>query len=219
MDRRAWSRDLKENAGASLVIAGEEQPASVHALAHAMNQALGNVGKTVVYTDPVEAAPQNQLEALKQLVDEMDKGLVDVLVILGGNPVFARARRPRVRQARSPRSALRVYWTLYDDETAELCHWNVPATHPLETWSDARAYDGTVTILQPLIAPLYEGKSAHELLATLFGAQGEQTSYDIVRETYATDRDKASTRALLATLRSTTASSKGRAAGAKTVTR
>jgi MoCo/4Fe-4S cofactor protein with predicted Tat translocation signal len=187
----ALVRDLKKNAGESLVIAGEEQPASVHLLAHAMNQALDNVGKTVVYTESVEAAPQNQLEALEQLVDEMDKGLVDVLVILGGNPVFA-APADLEFGKRLSKVGLRVYWTLHNDETADLCHWNVPATHPLETWSDARAYDGTITILQPLIAPLYEGKSAHELLNTLFGAQGDQTSYDLVRETYAADKDKAS---------------------------
>jgi MoCo/4Fe-4S cofactor protein with predicted Tat translocation signal len=187
----ALARDLQKNAGASLVIAGEEQPASVHLLAHAMNQSLGNVGKTVIYTEPVEAAPQNQLEELRQLVDEMDKGLVDVLLIFGGNPVFT-APADLEFAKRLSKVGLRVYWTLYDDETAEICHWTIPATHPLETWSDARAYDGTVTILQPLIAPLYEGKSAHEVLAALFGAQGAQTSYDLVRETYAASKDKAS---------------------------
>ena len=181
-------RDLKANAGACLVVAGEQQPASVHALAHAMNHALGNVGKTVVHTDPVEAAPQNQLEALEQLVDEIDKGLVDVLVILGGNPVFA-APADLEFGKRLTKVGLRIYWTLYEDETFDLCHWNVPATHPLETWSDARAYDGTVTILQPLIEPLYEGKSAHELIDALFGTEGEQTSHDIVRASYAKGRD------------------------------
>jgi MoCo/4Fe-4S cofactor protein with predicted Tat translocation signal len=207
--------DLKKHVGESLVIAGEEQPASVHLLAHAMNQALGNVGKTVVYTEPVEAAPQNQLEALRQLVDDMDKGLVDLLVIFGGNPVFA-APADLEFGKRLSKVGLRVYWTLYEDETAELCHWSVPATHPLETWSDARAYDGTITILQPLIAPLYEGKSAHELMATLFAAQGDQTSYDLVRETYGADRDKASLeRFWRRSLHDGTV--KGSAVGAKTV--
>jgi molybdopterin-containing oxidoreductase family iron-sulfur binding subunit len=180
--------DLKANAGACLVVAGEQQPASVHVLAHAMNHALGNVGKTVVHTDPVEAAPQNQLEALRQLAEEMDKGLVDVLLILGGNPVFA-APADFEFGKRLMKVGLRIYWTLYEDETFDLCHWNVPATHPLETWSDARAYDGTVTILQPLIEPLYEGKSAHELIDALFGTEGEQTSHDIVRASYAKGRD------------------------------
>src|SRR5262245_9015224 len=155
-----------------------------------MNHALGNVGKTVIHTDPVEAAPQNQLEALRQLCEEMDKELVDVLVILGGNPVFA-APADLEFGNRLMKVGLRIYWTLYEDETFELCHWNVPATHPLETWSDARAYDGTVTILQPLIEPLYEGKSSHELIDALFGTEGEQTSHDIVRATYAKGRDPA----------------------------
>jgi MoCo/4Fe-4S cofactor protein with predicted Tat translocation signal len=186
----ALARDLKANPGASLVIAGEEQPAWLHALAHAMNQTLGNVGKTVVYTDPVEAAPQNQLAALTQLVTEMDQGLVDVLLIFGGNPVYS-APADLEFGRRLSKVGVRVYWTLYDDETADLCHWNIPATHPLETWSDARAHDGTVTIMQPLIEPLYECKSAHEVIAALFGKQGEQTSHDIVRETYAADLDKA----------------------------
>jgi molybdopterin-containing oxidoreductase family iron-sulfur binding subunit len=183
-------RDLKANAGACLVLAGEQQPASVHALAHAMNHTLGNVGKTVVHTDPVEVAPQHQLEALTELGEDIDKGLVDVLVILGGNPVFT-APADLEFGKRLAKVGLRVYWTPYEDETSEICHWNVPATHSLESWSDARAYDGTVTILQPLIEPLYEGKSAHELIDALFGTEGAQSSYDIVRATYAKDRDPA----------------------------
>ena len=186
----ALTRELKANPGASLVLAGDEQPAWLHALAHAMNQALGNVGKTVVYTEPVEAAPQNQLAALSELVGEMDQGLVDVLLIFGGNPVYS-APADLEFGKRLFQVGVRAYWTLYDDETADLCHWNIPATHPLETWSDARAHDGTVTIMQPLIEPLYDCKSAHEVIAALFGKQGEQTSHDIVRETYAADLDKA----------------------------
>ncbi len=182
--------DLEKHAGASLVLAGEEQPAAVHALAHAMNHALGNVGKTVVYTEPVEAEPQNQLGGLKRLADEIDEGLVDVLVVLGGNPVFT-APADLEFAKRLDKVALRIYWGLHEDETAALCHWHVPAAHSLETWSDARAYDGTVTILQPLIEPLYEGKSAHELLAALFGSEGEKTSHDLVRETYAGDKNQA----------------------------
>ncbi len=183
-------RDLKANAGACLVLAGEQQPAAVHALAHAMNHALGNVGKTVIHTASVEAAPQDQLAALKQLCAEIDEGLVDVLVICAGNPVFT-APADLEFGKRLAKVGLRIYWTPYEDETSELCHWNVPATHPLESWSDARAYDGTVTILQPLIDPLYEGKSAHELIDALFGTEGEQSSHDIVRASYAKGRDPA----------------------------
>jgi molybdopterin-containing oxidoreductase family iron-sulfur binding subunit len=186
----ALVRDLKANSGASLVLAGEEQPAHVHALAHAMNQTLGNVGKTVVYSEPVEVEPQNQIASLKRLAEEMEAGLVDVLVILGVNPVFT-APADLEFAKRLDKVAVRVYWSPYADETAALCHWHVPAAHPLETWSDARAYDGTVTIMQPLIAPFYEGKSAHELIVALFGSEGEKTSHDLVRATYAAGKEPA----------------------------
>jgi molybdopterin-containing oxidoreductase family iron-sulfur binding subunit len=185
----AVAADLKQSAGASIVIAGDEQPPVVHALAHAMNQALGNVGKTVVYTDPVEAAPQNQLEAIKTLVGEMSSGAVDLLLIFGGNPVYSAPADLEFGKALD-KVATRAYWSSHADETAELCHWHVPATHPLETWSDARAYDGTITIQQPLIEPLYEGRSAHEVVEALFGREGEKTSHDIVRETHAKGADK-----------------------------
>lgn len=172
--------DLQKQRGASLVIAGEQQPPLVHALAHAMNHALGNVGTTVFYTDPVEARSVDQMGSLRELVADMQAGLVDLLVILGGNPVYQAPAELRFSEHLS-KVKLRVHLGLYEDETAELCHWHIPETHYLETWSDARAFDGTVTIMQPLIAPLYGGKSAHELLAALMG-QPDRSSYSIVRD-------------------------------------
>src|SRR5204863_1665767 len=74
--------DLQAHRGSSVVISGDHQPPTVHALAHAMNQALGNVGRTVVYTDPVDANPINQTESLKELVADMRAGKVDLLIIL-----------------------------------------------------------------------------------------------------------------------------------------
>ena len=172
--------DLQRQRGASLVIAGEQQPPLVHALAHAMNHALGNVGTTVFYTDPVEARPVDQMGSLRELVADMQAGLVDFLVILGGNPVYQAPAELRFSEHLS-KVKLRIHLGLYEDETAEFCHWHIPETHYLETWSDARAFDGTVTIMQPLIAPLYGGKSAHELLAALMGQPG-RSSYTIVRD-------------------------------------
>lgn len=172
--------DLQKQRGASLVIAGEQQPPLVHALAHAMNHALGNVGTTVFYTDPVEARAVDQMGSLRELVADMQAGLVDLLVILGGNPVYQAPAEFRFSEHLS-KVKLRVHLGLYEDETAELCHWHIPETHYLEAWSDARAFDGTVTIMQPLIAPLYGGKSAHELLAALMG-QPDRSSYSIVRD-------------------------------------
>ena len=133
-------------------------------LAHAMNQALGNVGKTVVYTEPVEAAPQNQLEALRAARRRDGQGARR----RAGDPRRQSrvhgARRPRVRRSASPRSACASTGRSTTTRPPSSATGTFRRRTPLETWSDARAYDGTVTILQPLIAPLYEGKSAHELL-------------------------------------------------------
>ncbi len=175
----AVASDIQRHRGASLVLAGEQQPPLVHALAHAMNDTLGNVGQTVVYTDPVEANPVDQTESLGELVTDMAAGEVDLLIMLGGNPVFTAPADLNFAEALTL-VGFRVHLSLYDDETSNWCHWHIPAAHYLESWGDARAYDGTVSIIQPLIEPLYQGKSAHTLLAALLG-QPNQASYDIVR--------------------------------------
>jgi MoCo/4Fe-4S cofactor protein with predicted Tat translocation signal len=182
----ALVRDLQKHRGAGIIVAGDQQPPVVHALAHAMNQALDNVGKTVIYTAPIVANPVDQSASLRQLVRDMETGSVKVLVMLGGNPVFTAPVDLRFAEhlAKVP---LRVHSSLYDDETSAYCHWHIPETHYLESWSDARAYDGTVTILQPLIAPLYRGKSSHEVLAALLGGFGD-TTYDIVRNYWKTQK-------------------------------
>jgi molybdopterin-containing oxidoreductase family iron-sulfur binding subunit len=177
----ALARDLQKNKGASVMIAGDHQTPATHALAHAMNAALGNVGRTVVYTDPVNAHPVNQTESLRDLVSDMHAGKVDLLVIMGGNPVYdAPSDLGFADTLKNSNIALRVHHGLYRNETAELCHWSVNEAHYLESWSDGRAYDGTVSIVQPLIAPLYGGKSVHEMLSTLMGVS-DASGYDIVR--------------------------------------
>ncbi|HTY42209.1 MAG TPA: TAT-variant-translocated molybdopterin oxidoreductase [Thermoanaerobaculia bacterium] len=178
----AVAADLKAHRGSSLVVAGETQPPSVHALAHAMNEALGNVGKTVAYVAPAAAAPADQTAALRALVADMNAGKVTTLVIVDGNPVYDAPADLEFARALE-KVGLRIHLSLYDDETSRHCHWHVAAAHPLETWSDARAEDGTVTILQPLIAPLFSGKSAHELLAA-FSDQPERTGHDIVKDSW-----------------------------------
>jgi len=175
----ALVRDLQKHRGASVVIAGDQQPPAVHALAHAMNQALDNVGKTVIYTDPIEANPVDQMASLRELVKDMESGSVRILLMLGGNPVYT-APVDLGFAEQLAKVPLRVHSGLYEDETSAYCHWHIPETHYLESWSDIRAYDGTATILQPLIAPLYSGKSSHEILGAVAGRAGE-TSYDIVR--------------------------------------
>jgi MoCo/4Fe-4S cofactor protein with predicted Tat translocation signal len=172
-------KDLQASRGRSVVVAGEYQPAAVHAIAQTMNQALGNVGTTVTYGAALEATPQEAL-SLADLITAIDAGSVQLLVILGGNPVFTAPVDFRFAEKLS-KVPLAVYHGLYVDETAYLCHWNVPETHPLESWGDARAYDGTVTLMQPLIAPLYEGRSAHELLGTFTSQSGRRT-LEIVKD-------------------------------------
>ena len=162
--------ELFDHRGSSALVVGDHQPPAVHALAHDINTRCGNVGKTVFYTDPIDANPINQIDSLKELVADMQGGKVDLLIILGGNPVYdAPADLNFADVLKGGKVPLRVHHGLYQDETAELCQWHVPATHELESWGDARAYDGTVSIIQPLIAPLYNGKSAIEFVALLSG--------------------------------------------------
>jgi molybdopterin-containing oxidoreductase family iron-sulfur binding subunit len=183
----AVARDLQKHRGASLVLAGEQQPPFVHALAHAMNHALGNIGNTVIYTDAVEAQPVNQTESLRELVSDMDAGKVEMLLMLGGNPVFNAPADLNFAEKIS-KVKTRVHLSLHEDETSELCHWHIPEAHVLETWSDARAFDGTASIIQPLIAPLYGGKSAHEVLAVFTGQAG-RSSHDLVRDYWKAQRN------------------------------
>src|SRR5205814_4204231 len=177
----AAGKDLQNRRGSSVVIAGDHQPPAVHALAHAINQALGNIGKTVFYTDPVLSNTDNQTDSLKELVGDMREGKVDLLFIIGGNPAYdAPADFGFADALKNTKIPLRVHLGLYQNETAELCHWHVNEADYLEAWGDTRAYDGTVSIVQPLIAPLYNGKSAHELLSLLAG-QAEATGYELVQ--------------------------------------
>src|SRR5215831_4370947 len=180
---RSWveplARDLQGHRGRSLVIAGDSQPPAVHALVHVMNQALGNAGATVVYAAPVEADQVDQTQSLTELARDMDAGQVDLLVIAGGNPVYDAPADLKFAE-RMSKVKTRVHLSLFRDETSELCHWHIPESHYLETWSDTRAYDGTVTVMQPLIAPLYESRSAHELMAALSG-RPQQSDHEIVR--------------------------------------
>jgi molybdopterin-containing oxidoreductase family iron-sulfur binding subunit len=172
--------DLRKHPGASIVIAGESQPPSVHALVHAINDALGNHGKTISFTEPVEFEPGNQVASLRQLSDEMASGAVEFLIILGGNPVFtAPANIEFSKKLR--RVPLTAHLSGEVNETSAVCQWHIPETHFLESWTDARAYDGTVSICQPLIAPLYNGISAHEMIAALT-VQPVTAAYDLVRD-------------------------------------
>ncbi len=172
-------KDLQAHHGAAVVIPGENQPPSVHALAHAMNQALGAVGNTVVYTDPVEAKPMDQMAALKELVNDMNAGNVDLLMIIGSNPVYDAPQDLHFADAMN-KVPLRVAHSLYKDETTQFCHWHINGTHYLEQWGDARAIDGTVSLIQPLISPLYDGRSEYEFIQLVAGGD-DIAGFDIVQ--------------------------------------
>ncbi|MBV9084376.1 MAG: 4Fe-4S dicluster domain-containing protein, partial [Acidobacteriaceae bacterium] len=172
----AVADDLKSARGRSVVIPGEYQPESVHLAAHAINAALGNVGETVLVLEGVEPDGTHSIE---ELTSDLNGGHVEVLVMIGVNPVYSTPAslnfKDAIRKAR-----LVVTLGQRFDETAMFSHWHVPEAHYLETWSDSRAFDGTVTIQQPLIQPLYNGKSAHEIVTILLG-KPDQTSHDIVK--------------------------------------
>ena len=181
-------RDLQASRGKSIVVAGPQQPPEVHVIAHELNAKLGNAGQTLEYIEPIEPNPVEQMESLGDLIKDMQAGAVDLLLIAGGNPVYtAPADLEFAKHLANVR--LRIHFSLYEDETSEVCHWHIPETHYLESWGDMRSDDGTTTIMQPLINPLYAGKSAYELLSAFLG-QPTRTTYEVLREAWGQGRDK-----------------------------
>ena len=191
---QAMARDLQANRGRSIVVAGDNQSPIVHALAATMNQTLGNVGTTVTYVEPFQPfADVSQIDQLRSLIQEIDNGAVKMLVIIGGNPAYNTPADLRLdinrfrvdaEDQEGRKVPLRVHLGLYQNETAEICHWHIPEKHYLESWGDARAYDGTVSIIQPIIQPLYDGKSANELAQLFFRENYDKRDYDIIKENW-----------------------------------
>lgn len=186
----AAARDLQAHRGRCLVLAGDRQPPVVHLLAHALNEHLGNVGKTVSYTAPIDARPGDRTQSLRELVEDLDRGQVELLVILGGNPVYTAPADLKFAE-RIEKAALRIHHSLYFNETSQHCQWNLPDAHYLEAWSDARTYDGTASIAQPLVEPLYQGRSVHEVAALLADLH-ETPGREIVRTYWRREREKRS---------------------------
>ena len=184
-DIQALVQDLRKCRGAGMVIAGESQPPEVHALAHAINATLGNVGTTVFYTEPADVLSIDHLQSLSELAHDMKSGSVDTLLILGGNPAYTAPADFGLREL-LPKIRRTVHLGTEYNETACVCTWHLPESHYLESWGDARAFDGTVSIVQPLIAPLYDTRSAHELLEAFSRQQPAHSDYDIVHEYWRT---------------------------------
>jgi molybdopterin-containing oxidoreductase family iron-sulfur binding subunit len=175
----AVAKDLEGNRGRCAVLAGDRQPESVHLLAHALNDRLGNAGQTVIHTAPVDGRPVDNAASLRELADDMGASRVRALIVLGGNPVFT-APADLGFTERMQTVPFRAHLSLYQDETSRQCHWHLPEAHYLESWGDTRAFDGTASIVQPLIEPLYQGRSAHDVLSLLAG-QLQTPAYDLVR--------------------------------------
>jgi molybdopterin-containing oxidoreductase family iron-sulfur binding subunit len=174
----ALSADLKAAGGRCVVIPGEQASPAVHAAAYALNSALGAVGKTVIYTETVNPMPSEQVADLKSLVADMNAGKVQWLVILGVNPIYSAPSDLNFQDAFA-KIPVTVHLGSHVDETGSIANWHINRAHYLESWSDARAYDGTISIIQPMIAPMYGGKSAHDVFQTLL-ENAQLSAYDVV---------------------------------------
>ncbi len=177
----ALAKDLLANRGTGLIVAGERQPAAVHAAVCALNTYLGNTGRTVSYYETKDAALPS-VSSLTSLVSAIQAGAIKTLVVLGGNPVFdAPADLDFVSaMAKVPQSIVLGHTV---DETSVKATWHIPRAHYLESWGDARAVGGTLSVVQPLILPLFGGRTPVEVLGLMAGGQN-RPGYDIVRETW-----------------------------------
>ncbi len=191
----ALAKDLKKSAGKSLVTVGPRQAPEVHALALAINQVLGNIGSTVQLMQPLTPT---QSEALKAFGSALNGGKISTLVVLGGNPAYTMPSDLTFTAGAKKVKTL-IHLGLEHDETAAMAHWCLPQAHYLEAWGDGRSSDGTASIQQPVIAPLYGGKSAQEVLAELAGL-GLSRGYDLVKnfwlQSFTGDKEKAWKKAL-----------------------
>ena len=175
------AKDLAGHRGKGLVVAGAGQPPEVHAAVLALNATLSNLGETVTLHEPVDAALPDR-RALSDLVEAMRAGSVSTLVVLGGNPVYDAPADLEFASAMG-KVATSIALTAAVDETAQKATWHVPRAHFLEAWGDARAIDGTAGIVQPLILPLFGGRSDIEVVS-LLATGAEAPGYDLVRETW-----------------------------------
>jgi molybdopterin-containing oxidoreductase family iron-sulfur binding subunit len=178
----ALAKDLLANRGKGVIVAGDRQPPAVHAAVCALNTHLGNTGTTVTYYETRDAALPSA-GSLASLVAAMNGGTVQTLVVLGGNPVFDAPADLDFASAlaKVPHSIALGHSV---DETSAAAEWHVPRAHFLESWGDARGVGGTLSVVQPLILPLFGGRSAVEVLGLMLGGK-ERPAYDIVRETWA----------------------------------
>jgi len=160
--------ELKQNKGKAVVIAGRRQPPEVHALVARINQSIGAPGATLEYVEDPDGDRPAHLRSINDLAHQMAAGAVGTLIMLGGNPVYdAPADLNFAAALKSVKTSIHLHE--YRNETSLLSSWHVPRAHFLEAWGDVQTWDGTVTVAQPLVAPLYGGLSVIELLSLLLG--------------------------------------------------
>jgi MoCo/4Fe-4S cofactor protein with predicted Tat translocation signal len=172
----AVAKDLIANRGHGLLVAGLRQDPEVHAVLYILNLALGNVGQTISFL-PAEMPP---VGTIQDLAKDLQANRVHTLIILGGNPVYNAPADLEFGQAMQ-KAPVRIHLSDRDDETSALCTWHLPRAHYLESWGDATAWDGTRLAVQPLIEPLYQGKTAAEVLSLIFD-ETPRTGYQIARD-------------------------------------
>ncbi len=175
--------DLATHRGSSVILVGPGQPGEVHALVAVLNHGLGADGATLAYTEAPDPERPSHLRAIADLVAGMRSGAVETLIVLGGNPVYDAPADLEFAGALAavPHTA---HLSMYDDETSRLCGWHLPEAHGLESWGAGRSFDGTVTLQQPLIEPLYGGRSVVETLAMLLG-EAAPSGLELVRTSVA----------------------------------
>ncbi|MGZ3442886.1 MAG: 4Fe-4S dicluster domain-containing protein, partial [Polyangia bacterium] len=176
---KAVAKDLLGAGGEAAVVVGTRLPAAVHAMVHAINAMVKSTA--VSYTAPVLPTTYEKLSALG---DEIKGGRVDTLVITAWNPVYSSAGDATFAQllAKVPNA---IYLACHEDETAAHTAWLVPRAHELESWGDGRAADGTVTLQQPILQPLFNGVTVAELWSTFLG-EGGMGGYNLLRAAYPT---------------------------------
>ncbi len=178
----AMAKDLLAHKGATAVLVGELQPAAVHAACALINEALGNVGKTVDYVRTFDEQSAEGPKALVELAKAIESKQVQHVLVFGGNPAFDAPADAGFAKALAA-AATSVHVSTFFDETSAACQWHLNEAHFLEAWDDTRAEDGTYAIVQPLIAPLYDGRTAAEVVRLLLGET--KRAHEIVRDSFA----------------------------------
>ena len=182
---RQWSdvvaRALTESHSRALLLVGSSYSADAQALGFLINEKLGSLGTTLRFSDPILADPPDGAHSLATLVDDIGKDKVSTLVIVGTDPAYMAPADLQFRQALQ-KVELRIHAGLHVDETASLCHWHVPLQYDLESWGDARAVDGSVSLIQPLVKPFYDVRAASVVVQNLMGRSANDR--DLVEDTW-----------------------------------